>query len=484
MVLMVVSIIAIICFQAYWLKQNYDREEKTLLIKTDVSFREVVRKLQAKKLNLENIDTIFKKSGAATGAGVFISNNDSFNISLPSREQIVSTVNIVSGRLKDSMLLHPESEKQMVIQLNSSAFSENRDSFKFIPKNLPGSGGRHNYIMRLLYGVDSLQDSVRVHEIETAYRAVMKEQKINIPFSVLRLDSVTKEKPADVSVGIIHPVTYRLQRGSNVSYLLGRILSPILFSVFLIGLTVLSFLLLFRNLKRQQRLGELKNDFISNITHELKTPIATVSVAIEALKNFNAAQDPARTKEYLDISSNELQRLNLLVDKVLKLSMFEKKEIELNLETINIKTLVDEVLASMRLLLEKKNATVSLNYSGDLTLSGDRLHLLSVVYNLIDNAIKYSNDNAVIKIGIESSENNVLLKVADNGIGIPDEYKNKVFEKFFRVPGGNVHNTKGYGLGLSYVSGVVKKHKGFITVQNNEGGGTVFNITLPKAPIP
>lgn len=482
LVLMVVSILAIICFQAYWLKQNYDREEKTLSIKTDVSFREVVRKLQAKKLNLENIDTVFKERGFNKGDSVFISSekNDSFNISHPSREQIISTVNIVSSRLKDSIMLHPESEKRMVIQYDRNPFSENRDSFKFIPKNLPGSGGRHNYILRLLYGVDSLQDSVRVHEIETAYRAVMKEQKINIPFSVLRLDSVTKEKPADVSVGIIHPVTYRLQHGSNVSYLLGRILSPILFSVFLIGLTVLSFLFLFRNLKRQQRLGELKNDFISNITHELKTPIATVSVAIEALKNFNAAQDPERTKEYLDISSNELQRLNLLVDKVLKLSMFEKKEIELNLEPINIKTLVDEVLASMRLLLEKKNAAVSLNYPGDLTLSGDRLHLLSVVYNLLDNAIKYSNDNTVIKINIELLENNVVLKIADNGIGIPDEYKNKVFEKFFRVPGGNVHNTKGYGLGLSYVSGVVKKHNGFISVQNNEGGGTVFNITLPK----
>src|SRR5207253_3567365 len=122
---------------------------------------------------------------------------------------------------------------------------------------------------------------------------------------------------------------------------------PILFSVFLLGITILSFLLLYRTLLRQRKLADLKNEFISNITHELKTPIATVGVAIEALKNFNAIQDPERTREYLDISSNELQRLGLLVDKVLKLSMLEKKEIELKYETVDLQSVVAEVVTSM-----------------------------------------------------------------------------------------------------------------------------------------
>jgi two-component system phosphate regulon sensor histidine kinase PhoR len=245
-------------------------------------------------------------------------------------------------------------------------------------------------------------------------------------------------------------------------------------------MTLLSFVLLYRNMKKQQRLAELKNDFISNITHELKTPIATVGVAIEALKNFNAMQSPERTKEYLDISSNELNRLNLLVDKVLKLSMFEKKEIQLNLEALDLRSLADEVLASMRLQLEKKNASVILTHSGNTSMMGDRLHLLSVVFNLVDNALKYSPENPDIKIAVEEKENNVELRVADNGVGIPDEYKTKVFEKFFRVPVGNVHNIKGYGLGLSYAASVVNKHGGTIAAKNNEGGGTAFIITVPK----
>jgi two-component system phosphate regulon sensor histidine kinase PhoR len=235
---------------------------------------------------------------------------------------------------------------------------------------------------------------------------------------------------------------------------------------------------------KQRRLADLKNEFISNITHELKTPISTVGVAIEALKNFNAINDPQKTKEYLDISSNELQRLGLLVDKVLKLSMFEKKEIELKYESVNLKDIVDEVTASLKLQLEKNNARISVTQNGDLNLQGDRLHLLSVVFNLIDNAVKYSNGDPSIQIELNGDEQNVELSIKDNGIGIPQEYQNKVFEKFFRVPVGDTHNTKGYGLGLSYAAHVVKKHNGIISVDSQPGLGTRFTIILPKRNSP
>jgi two-component system, OmpR family, phosphate regulon sensor histidine kinase PhoR len=487
-ILMLVSILAIAGFQAYWLKQNYDREEKTLAIKTEVAFRETLRKLQAKKLKLENIDSLFSDPVADGNTRVFVSSKkkDSFNVRIPGKEEIVSTLNIVRNNWKDSLALHPEIKGGMVISLDESSFTGHPDSLLFPLKPSHVRGARPDNIIRFLYGVDSLQDSIRVKEIELAYGAVLKDQKINIPFTVLRLDSNAAEEPGvnEVSVGILHPITYRLQTGSNIPYLLKRIASPVLFSVFLVGLTILSFVLLFRNLKKQQRLAELKNDFISNITHELKTPIATVGVAIEALKNFNAMQSPERTKEYLDISSNELQRLNLLVDKVLKLSMFEKKEIELNPETLNLKDLADEVIASMRLQSDKKNAKVTLNHSGNLLLRGDRLHLLSVIFNLVDNAIKYSNENPVIKIDLEEKENDLVLKVTDNGTGIPPEYSKKIFEKFFRMPSGNTHNTKGYGLGLSYVSHVVNRHNGKIEVESEPGKGSTFIITLPKAPVP
>ncbi|MBK9569905.1 MAG: GHKL domain-containing protein [Chitinophagaceae bacterium] len=281
-------------------------------------------------------------------------------------------------------------------------------------------------------------------------------------------------------MGFTNPITYRLELGNTFPYLIRRISLPILFSVILLGITILSFVLLYRNLLQQQKLALLKNEFISNITHELKTPIATVGVAIEALKNFKALDDPAKTKEYLDISQNELQRLSLLVDKVLKLSMFEKKELELKFETVNLKEIVDEVVGSFRLQLEKNNARVSVTQNGDLSLQGDRLHLLSVVFNLLDNALKYSPGEPSIQIELNGDDKNVELSIKDNGIGIATEYQPKVFEKFFRVPAGDTHNTKGYGLGLSYVAHVVEKHKGIISIDSQPGLGTKFIIIIPK----
>ena len=255
---------------------------------------------------------------------------------------------------------------------------------------------------------------------------------------------------------------------------------PILFSIVLLGITILCFVLLYRTLLRQQRLAALKNEFISNITHELKTPIATVGVAIEALKNFNAMQDPERTKEYLDISSNELHRLSLLVDKVLKLSMFENKEIEMKFETVNLKEVVNEVAASLRLQLEKHLAKLTVVDEGDTNLQGDKMHLLSVVFNLLDNALKYGKNEPLIGISIKQENETVVLIIADNGIGMAPEYKDKIFDKFFRIPHGDTHNAKGYGLGLSYVAQVIQKHKGTISVESQPGIGTKFTITLPK----
>jgi two-component system phosphate regulon sensor histidine kinase PhoR len=191
-------------------------------------------------------------------------------------------------------------------------------------------------------------------------------------------------------------------------------------------------------------------------------------------------QDPGKTREYLDISSNELQRLGFLVDKVLKLSMFEKKEVELKYESVDLRQLVEEVRDSMRLQLEKYHATLELTQEGSAIVEGDRLHLLSVVFNLLDNALKYSEEEPKIRVSLTEKENETEMRFTDNGIGIPEPYREKVFEKFFRVPQGNIHNAKGYGLGLSYAAEVVRKHKGTIRAVSALPKGTTFIVTIPK----
>ncbi|HEY0654507.1 MAG TPA: HAMP domain-containing sensor histidine kinase [Chryseosolibacter sp.] len=265
------------------------------------------------------------------------------------------------------------------------------------------------------------------------------------------------------------------------SYLLKRITPQILFSIFLTVLTSISFYVVFRNMRSQQRLMEIKNDFISNVSHELKTPVATVSVALEALKNFNALDDPQKTREYLDIAQRELTRLTLMTDKILKTSVYEDKGVNLKLEPIQLDHLVEQVLSSMKLVFEKKGIQVEFEKAGtDFSLQGSQEHLTNVFYNLVDNALKYSGDGSQLAVTLESFPMEVMIRVTDTGIGIAEEYQKKIFEKFFRVPSGDVHNTKGYGLGLSYVASVVESHGGNIAVRSKPGEGSTFIIKLPR----
>jgi two-component system, OmpR family, phosphate regulon sensor histidine kinase PhoR len=225
----------------------------------------------------------------------------------------------------------------------------------------------------------------------------------------------------------------------------------------------------------------IKNDFISNITHELKTPIATVSVALEALKNFKGIDNPKLTTEYLDIAQHELGRLSMLTDKVLTTSLFDERGVTLEFEPVDLAKMTSTILSSMKLVVEKLAASISLEKTGtDFVAEGSALHLTNVVYNLLDNALKYSLERPLITILLQDMGEKLLFSVADKGIGIPAAYQGKIFEKFFRMPTGDVHNIKGYGLGLSYVEQVVKGHGGTITVKSAPGEGTAFTITLPK----
>ena len=461
---MTLSILAIAAFQFYWLEKAYEREERTLDMRTNFIFRETVRAVQASKLKLDR----FGDSSRPQKIIIHEERDDrGKGRSMTPNQKIESMLDVVMNRVNDTT--H-----------NKAVFSSKiADSLRMMNRAFPG---RRDRMLQFLFDLDSLQDSVKVRELDSAYQKHLDEQSLEIPYSISRVPTRETKNPVfnEVTLGFRNPITYRLDIEGRNSFVLKRIAIPILFSLFLVAFTALSFSLLYRNLLRQNRLSEIKNEFISNITHELKTPIATVSVAIEALRSFNANMDPERTKEYLDISSNELQRLSLLVDKVLKLSMFEKREIELQYEPLDMKSLVDEVTASLRLQFEKHHAEVNIHSSGDTSLEADRLHLVSVIFNLLDNALKYSNEAPRINVNIIGEEKKVNLVIEDSGIGIPEEYRGRIFEKFFRVPTGNLHNAKGYGLGLSYVSHVINRHNGTINVESIPGDGSKFIISLPR----
>lgn len=543
MVLLMVLVMLIITgFQAYWLRGNYRREKNVLETRVNFLLREAVRDVQD-SINLSQIQRVLKDTVAAAVNIKRAMPRTAYNekasnvVRLLAQSSIADSIRRKQARIAN-MKITLQSSTGRVVPDSGHAFKFNLDSIdpsriremvvikppvrenigrdsaawmqapqsisigRLSPKKVsvrkPGSNdsARRSGVVevntiyitndrgdQVLLRLDSLlTDSLPLPILTQKLSQSMQQEKLNVSFTIhkavpnvsAQMDSVTF-RPS-----FLNHQRYQAEMDSPAPFLLKKIRLPILFSVFLVGITLLSFVFLYRNLLRQQRLSQMKSDLMSNITHELKTPIATVGVAIEALKNFNAIQDPLRTREYLDISQNELQRLSLLVDKVLKLSMFEKKDVELKQEVFDLGQVVDEVVSSLRLQTEKYRGQITVETSGSLQLRGDRLHLQSVVFNLLDNALKYSKENPSIRVQLTGREGEVELKVSDNGIGIPAGYLNKVFEKFFRVPTGDTHNAKGHGLGLSYVAQVVKQHGGTISLDSHEGIGSTFTIIIPK----
>lgn len=465
-VLIIVSILLLVLFQAYWLGKNWDDTYRRLRREVSVILRETVVRQQMSHM-MDGKGNVRINIGDST---VVAMSAKLFKDTLPPRKDTAkksTTVNVVmlndSGRKNKTRFMSFDADRQ-----NDDDSDQSSITVEFpVPKG-----------------------AVNIDTIKQRFSLALRESGIPLEFTLKTapIDTSHRNRRAEVWMrgpgnspfsGKMEWVNIQAVSSNTFFFLLQKMQWQLIFAVVMMVVIIAALIFLWRNLRLQHRLAEQKNDLIANITHELKTPIATVSVAIEALKNFNAIHDTERTKEYLNISGNELQRLNMLVDKVLKLSMFDQDKISLQHEQVDMKQLVAEVMESMRLQLEKQGAQINIDYMGDnFEIEGDRMHLLSVVYNLIDNAIKYSNKLPVINILLGKEDGRLKLYVADKGIGISAEHLKKIFDKFYRVPHGNTHNIKGYGLGLSYVAEVVKKHGGEIMVQSKVDEGSVFCIFL------
>lgn len=231
----------------------------------------------------------------------------------------------------------------------------------------------------------------------------------------------------------------------------------------------------------QKKVSEIKNDFVNNMTHELKTPISTVSLALEAMDSFDVRKDEQRTLKYLDISRREIRRLSTMVEKVLNIARYEKGEIDLKKEHYSINKIIENVVDTISMQVHKKRGSLESNLLANPdTVFVDKVHINSLLYNLIDNSNKYFVDKPEIRIGTRNVLNGIEIEVADKGMGISKEHQKRIFEKFYRVPTGNIHNVKGYGLGLSYVKDIVDMHGGSLKVKSEKNKGTTFIIYLPN----
>ncbi len=245
---------------------------------------------------------------------------------------------------------------------------------------------------------------------------------------------------------------------------------------------IAAFFLTVRTMLRQKKLSEIKNDFINNMTHEFKTPIATISLAVDAMKNEKVLQDREKLTYFSTIIKEENRRMNRQVETILKASQLERQEVDLNLKPVHVHEIIKDVVENFALQLEEKKgkAELVLNADADL-IDADEVHLSNLVNNLFDNALKYSKDNVppFIKLTTQSNSKKFIMRIEDNGIGMSKDTLKRVFERFYRAHTGNIHNVKGFGLGLSYVKTMVEAHHGEIKADSTLGKGSIFTVEIP-----
>ncbi|GAA0877256.1 HAMP domain-containing sensor histidine kinase [Algoriphagus jejuensis] len=268
--------------------------------------------------------------------------------------------------------------------------------------------------------------------------------------------------------------------GKN-SHVFNQVWLPISSSIVFILVIIFCFIYAIQVIIRQKALSDTKNDFINNMTHEFKTPLATVSLAVEALQDPElSSQDKFRSR-YLGIIKDENKRLVTQVEKVLQAAALDKKDFNLKLEPINLSTLLENTVDHISLQIEKRGGKIEfVNKLRSPEIEGDPFHLTHIFNNLMDNANKYSRENPIIRVEAWDDTDQVIVTIRDQGIGMTKDAIKKIFDKFYRVPTGNVHDVKGFGLGLSYVKAMLEAHKGEIHVESELGKGSTFTINLPK----
>jgi len=445
---MSVALIGVIIFQIYWISNSYDLHNQTFHIEVNTALEEV--------LNKETEETII---------GHILEMQDSTTepIIIETYRITEQTVNLddnsIAGNLKDSIYIKQTDLNRIVGKVFQSLAT--------IHPELPA--------------------------ISDKYKILLEERKITTPFILAfsKNDSVfdlTGGTPAQfTSAQAIQKLPGINRNNEKVlaffpetrSFILKRMWMTLIASAFFVILIAGSFFYMLAMLVRQKKLSDIKNDFVNNMTHELKTPIATVSAAMEALVQFDALDDRTKSLKYIDLSRRELNRLAGMVENVLRISTFEKQQLVLFKETFNISQILEET-AQKFILQNPDRVEFRFDLKGPGYIHADKFHLQNVINNLFDNAVKYSGPFALLDVSCYRENEFVVFVVGDHGMGISKEQQKHIFDKFYRVPTGDLHAVKGFGLGLAYVRQIVEAHGGTVGVKSQLGAGSEFTVALPE----
>ena len=347
------------------------------------------------------------------------------------------------------------------------------------------------------YFTTIINDTVHPYLLETLLKKHFTNRNLNIDFEYVIYDCFTDSvvfgnyiSIAETDKDELQAVSYNMEWDKDghyfgvyfptkQTYIMNK-MGIWIFSSSIILIIIMFFSYTINIILKQKRLSEIKNDFINNITHEFKTPISTISLSAEVLLNPDIINQPERLRNYAKIIQDENNRLKNQVDKVLQLATIERDKLKLENEAIDIHQLIIDSVKSFELLVTQQEGVITTHLNAtDFVFYGDKVHVSNILYNLIDNAIKYSPEKPEINISTSPYKEGIEISVRDNGIGISDEAHKQIFEKFYREPTGNVHNIKGFGLGLNYVKTIVEAYNGTVRLVSKKGEGSTFIIKLP-----
>ncbi|ARV09368.1 two-component sensor histidine kinase [Winogradskyella sp. PC-19] len=497
-----VVIIATIGIQIYWNYKNYLTNKQQLINDVQVSLDKAVDDYYA---NLAE-ETTMALSFDETPTSKFFEEESAFNKILENIDQKNGKLKAIdSNKVSDikglSIFRGFEADSIMDEQRNKNNHL-NADSFKLKVKELKQAnpnikiGDFKMLTTQVMISISNdtlnlkvidtlLKNELNRKKIDIDYNLDYEKPKNKIPFSkdIIIVEADTTYFKDDLHLSVFSESTFLPKEGdlkvdfaNETKVILRRMLGGIGISGLLVLSVIACLFYLLKIINQQKQLAEVKNDLISNITHEFKTPIATIGAALEGINSFNIIDDKEKTKKYIDMSSGQLSKLNLMVEKLLETATLDSESLELNKEEIDIIALLTSL--SSRYQTHNADKTIQTSFKVEsLVTKVDIFHFENAINNILDNAIKYGGD--IIIIDLTPSKNSFNINISDNGTSLTKASNERVFEKFYRVPKGNKHDVKGFGIGLYYTKSIIEKHDGTITLDLNNKL-TTFKIELPN----
>ena len=509
-VLMGVALMGIIAIQIFWIKSSIKMREEQFSTNVRFALSEVSenirkREFQDNVVKLSPMLDSLQKSNKANVKEFFFKQIDTIkNEIFTFRQSIlengyksqISPFDVDSLSFKT--LLSKEETQIEKIEFDSKDFTD------LSPRDRMVKIGRldrydklvfENYFKNVISRTP-IYDRVKKSEIRLNLDNELLARNITTPFEygVYDGDLVTKVKSKDFKekIGYTYKVPLFLSNDGKSgydlyvtfpkkkSYILATISKILMISALFVLILIVAFGSALYQIIEQKKLSEIKTDFINNMTHEFKTPIATINLAVDSIKNPKIIGDKEKVIRYADMIRQENKRMHAQVENVLQISKLEKNQLDLNMDVIDVHELIEEAIIHVELIIADRKGYIKNHFEASLTeVMGSQFHMLNVFTNILDNAIKYSEGEPKIDIYTENAGNNIIVKIVDQGIGMNKIIQRKVFNKFYREQTGNIHNVKGHGLGLSYVKSIIDKHNGSVFVESEKGKGSTFIVKLP-----